>query len=178
MRGWIGIIGALSLAACGSDAVSVDAEWFVRPPCASIQCPPPRSVAAEVGDDRYAVACELTGSGQTRALLVRAQKLDGLDVEYGIELSNGLIVNDEFVGGDGCVFKAIEGNTYQGACGSGAPSTSQPCQVTDFKASGGSVGLNILCHKLPLQAAPEEQTVSVTAPTGIAQPFVVKCSNL
>ncbi|MCB9707604.1 MAG: hypothetical protein H6714_02275 [Myxococcales bacterium] len=177
MKKWIGL-GVLTLAACGSDVVSVNTEWFVRPPCASVQCPPPRAISAEIGDERYAVACELTGTGQTQALLLRAQKLNGLDVEYGIELSNGLIVNDEFVGGDGCVFKAIEGNTYQGACGSSAPSSSQPCQISDFKASGGSISLSILCKQLPLQAAPSEQTVSVTAPGGIGQPFSVKCSNL
>jgi len=109
--------------------------------------------------------------------LFRAQKLDGLNVEYGIELQHGLVVNDQFVGGDSCTFEAIEGNKYEGACGIGSPSASQPCQVSDFALEGGSLSMQVLCQLLPLEIFPE-QTAAVSAPTGISQPFEVKCSNL
>jgi hypothetical protein len=171
-------IGLLSLAACGDDALTVDVEWFVKPPCASTQCPSARSITASVdGSEDYSVACALQQAGDTRSLLFRAQKLDGLDIEYGIELRNGLIVNNQFVGGDSCMFEAIEGNEYEGACGIGAPSASQPCQVSDFTLDGGSLSMKVLCQLLPLTVYPE-QTASVTAPVGVSQPFEVKCHNL
>lgn len=177
MRNYIGL-GLFCLAACGDDALTVDVEWLVKPPCASTQCPGPRSIKASVdGSEGYAVSCELQGSEESRSLLFRAQKLDGLNVEYGIELRHGLVVNNQFVGGDNCRFEAIEGNTYEGACGIGSPSASQPCQISDFVLEEGSLSMMILCQLLPLEIYPE-QTATVSAPDGISQPFEVKCTNL
>lgn len=169
------IIGGFLLGACG-DSLSVDVAWLVKTPCASVNCPPARSISASVDDDGYDINCELIGSKESSGLLLSAKKLDGNEVEYGIELRNGLVVNNEFVGGDECVFKVIEGNQYEGACGTSAPSEDSPCQVSNFAASSESISLNILCQGLPLPGT--EQQVSVIAPTGISQPLAVTCKNL
>ncbi|MEZ4251357.1 MAG: hypothetical protein R3B99_24360 [Polyangiales bacterium] len=140
MRRWFSLV--LLLAACGDDGVGLfaDVQWQVRCPGDLAGCSrdgEPVDVFASEGDDGFNIACEVDESGGLR--FVNFQRVDRRTASAGHRPQTG--VDGGAVTGTGCRVTIVDDSTtYEGACGSSAPSASQPCQITGLSFIEDRVG--------------------------------------
>ncbi|MCB9604668.1 MAG: hypothetical protein H6720_30485 [Sandaracinus sp.] len=140
MRRWFSLV--LLLAACGDDGVGLfaDVQWQVRCPGDLAGCSrdgEPVDVFASEGDDGFNIACEVDESGGLRFISFNVstggQRLQVTGLQTGVD--GGAVT------GTGCRVTIVDDSTtYEGACGSSAPSASQPCQITGLSFIEDRVG--------------------------------------
>lgn len=166
MRRWFSLV--LLLAACGDDGVGLfaDAQWQVRCPPALAGCSRDGEnvdVFASAGEDGVTISCQVDDGGSNR--FVRFDIAQG-----GHRLSvQGISVpaTGGPVQGTGCLVTVLDDSTtYTGACGAGAPSPAQPCQITglsfieeregdtDSGRFGPEVVMGLTCNGITAAADP------------------------
>ncbi|MCA9613440.1 MAG: hypothetical protein KC586_11860 [Myxococcales bacterium] len=140
MRRWFSLV--LLLAACGDDGVGLfaDTQWQVRCPPALAGCSRDGEnvdVFASEGDEGVNISCEVDESGDLRFVSFNVSQ-GGHRLQV-TGLQTGL--NGGAVTGTGCRVTVVDDSTtYEGACGSSAPSVSQPCQITGLSFIEDRVG--------------------------------------
>lgn len=149
-------------------------------------------INAQNGEDGVAVSCSVGANGDSRSLNFRVTKTEGSS-SSSIRVENATFdINSGLQTSTACRMTFTEGaNTYAGDCGSGAPSTDQPCQMNDLMLTTDSMGNpqvegDILCKFMPLQADPQptrnrEFTHDDSVSNGADHPFhfrLIFCSGL
>lgn len=106
------------------------------------------------GEEGRRISCEIQArSGGMNEFFFEAYQ----GSTFGIEMSNvGYSGTGGSVTGSTCQVRVLEdGNNWVGACGAGAPSPTQPCQISNFRIDPmlGVIG-KVWCENLPLTGDP------------------------
>lgn len=151
---------ALSLASACNDAdplpVYFDLNYQVgclRPDCSGLH-DPERIVKAVDGEDGYVNSCSARGvPGAPGVTVVSLSSRKGTQQTFEINSAQIGVAGDV---GPSCRVKIVEGNnTYEGPCSTSPPSSSSPCQLTDFGIN--TMGLlhgSLYCDNIPVGSSP------------------------
>ena len=106
------------------------------------------------GEEGRKISCQIQSrGGGTNEFFFKAYQ----GTDYGIEMSNVSYSGTGGPVGGTCQVRVLEdGSNWTAACGAGAPSAAQPCQITNFRIDPmlGVVG-KVWCEGLPLYGSPE-----------------------
>lgn len=148
-------------------------------------------INAQNGDDGVVVSCGVGVNGDSHSLNFRVAKTEGTTTS-SIRVENATFNASGLQTSLACRMTFTEGgNTYVGTCGSGAPTTDQPCQMNNLMLTMDSMNNpqvegDILCKHMQLQADPQvtrnrEFTHDDSVANGADHPFsfrLVFCSGL
>jgi hypothetical protein len=136
--------------------VYADLSWRLRcgttPGCLGY---PDREVAGFNGERGFRISCTVSESETTRTLNFSAS-----GGGYGISVINAQIPRSGTAPvGTGCLLTVQEDNIYEGACGSGPPTPSQPCQMSRVEFTRDEEGRplvqgSIYCVQIAPRAIP------------------------
>lgn len=133
--------------------------------------PVSRDIYGFSGDMGQRFSCTVVEHGATRAVnfTVSATGADG--TRLGMTLQNATVPTGGGPVSGSCSFSWTDGNQYGGTCGGGAPTASQPCQVsniaftTDTATGLPLMDVNVLCLDAPsIPVATPAITRSVSRP--------------
>jgi hypothetical protein len=143
------------------------------------------------GENGLSVSCAVGVNGDSHSLNFRVVQTEG-STSSGVRVENATFNAAGLQTSTACRMTFTEGaNTYTGACGSGQPTPTQPCQMSDIRLTMDSMGNpqvegDILCKHLALQADPDptrnrEFTHDDSVANGADHPFsfrLVFCTGL
>jgi hypothetical protein len=148
------VFAPVSLACATSDPAPVYVSINYQVRC--IDCNPraaddsAHTITALDGADGFDVACTTQQLAKGRLVTFSANLVDSAhpSKNYGIKILQADVEKSD--PGSSCRVQVVEGsNTYEGRCGSAAPSADVPCQLNKLKVSNGVVTGKLLCDAIP-----------------------------
>lgn len=172
----LALLGIVASQGCAADPGAVQANLAYRVRCDTGCMDHTIEVVAIDQEGGARVSCSATPAENGNRLLTFAAYQDN---KNGIELVGALFhpEGSGTVTGNGCSVKVRDDeNDFRGGCRSSAPTTEDPCQVTNLKIEGSTVSGAILCAGLPGENT-VGQLLNIASPSDADAPFLFSFAN-